>query len=372
MACYMIGAIPFGVIVAHLRGVNILQAGSGNIGATNVGRVVGKPFGILVLLLDFAKGAGPMWFVARWRGSVDAIAVMAGLAAVLGHVFPVYLGFRGGKGVAVGAGVAAVLLPIPVIVALIAFVATLLASRMVSLSSIVSAIALAGTQLSLSPRLNDPATILAIVAALLVFVRHLSNLSRIQAGTESRFDESPKLAAIVPGLHALAVGLWCGAGWFFTFGVAGRVFTAFGRLVEERPDWLVISGNPQEFGSRLAGLAVAPMFPGYFGLQAVCGLVAFGIAVAWCFDFRARRQRVRAWLLAIALLLVAAGWPVAERVSDLRLQRYSGEPAQRESVRTEFGRWHLISVFINLGVLACTAPALALAAYPPRKEMLSP
>src|SRR5438552_2287286 len=128
LAAYLIGAIPFGYLVARSRGVDILQQGSGNIGATNVGRVLGKRFGILVFAFDFAKGAAPA-LLARWLTTPeiaevvgrDGLPVLAGLAAFLGHMFPVYLRFRGGKGVATGAGVVSVLVPIPTAGALVAW-----------------------------------------------------------------------------------------------------------------------------------------------------------------------------------------------------------------------------------------------------------
>src|SRR3954452_6664306 len=108
---YFVGAIPFGYLVARARGVDILHEGSGNIGATNVSRVLGKRFGILVFALDFAKGALPTLAAQRSAGLLDdplwasGLPVAAGLAAFLGHCFPIYLRFHGGKGVATGAGV---------------------------------------------------------------------------------------------------------------------------------------------------------------------------------------------------------------------------------------------------------------------------
>src|SRR6266849_10612035 len=123
---YLIGAIPFGYLIARWRGVDILKVGSGNIGATNVGRVLGSRFGILVFVLDFAKGAVPVGAAIIVRNSlkvtqgsgdlgslVSALPVLAGLSAFVGHLFPVFLRFHGGKGVATGAGVVAVLLPGP-------------------------------------------------------------------------------------------------------------------------------------------------------------------------------------------------------------------------------------------------------------------
>src|ERR1700737_4362332 len=134
-AGYGIGAIPFGYLIGRWRGVDIFQHGSGNIGATNVGRVLGKRFGILVFVLDFAKGAVPaalaLW-VQQWPQDIPKVelgllykglAVWTGLAAFLGHLFPIYIRFRGGKGVATGAGVVSVLVPIPALGALIVWLA---------------------------------------------------------------------------------------------------------------------------------------------------------------------------------------------------------------------------------------------------------
>src|SRR5262245_56793741 len=108
VASYLIGAVPFGYLVARWRGVDILREGSGNIGATNVGRVLGRRFGLLVFLLDFLKGAGPtlagvlLTRATRPDLPPDTLPVTAGVAAFLGHLFPVFLRFRGGKGVATG------------------------------------------------------------------------------------------------------------------------------------------------------------------------------------------------------------------------------------------------------------------------------
>src|SRR5438132_7180067 len=124
LASYLFGAIPFGYLVARWRGVDILSLGSGNIGATNVGRVLGRRFGILVFILDFAKGALPTVMAAgvcrAFENSAPAmhwLPVLAGLSAVVGHLFPIFLSFHGGKGVATGAGVVAILLPGPALAA---------------------------------------------------------------------------------------------------------------------------------------------------------------------------------------------------------------------------------------------------------------
>src|SRR5262245_15889454 len=153
LAAYLVGAVPFGYLVARARGVDIFQHGSGNIGATNVGRVLGRKFGVLVFLLDFAKGALPAAVAAGLAGRAgnlppDTLPVAAGLAAFLGHLFPVYLRFHGGKGVATGAGVVAVLLPLPAAGALVAWVVVLCLTRYVSLASVVAAGSLAVVRLA--------------------------------------------------------------------------------------------------------------------------------------------------------------------------------------------------------------------------------
>src|SRR2546430_6898292 len=120
VGAYLLGGVPFGYLVARWRGVDIFTQGSGNIGATNVGRVLGRRFGLLVFLLDFAKGAVPVAIAVLLAGTQepaapiyrDVYGVGAGLAALLGHMFSPYLGFRGGKGVATAAGVVVVLFPV--------------------------------------------------------------------------------------------------------------------------------------------------------------------------------------------------------------------------------------------------------------------
>src|ERR1700738_5228241 len=149
LVAYLVGGVPFGYLIARARGVDILRQGSGNIGATNVGRVLGRRCGILCFLLDFAKGALPVAVALLVRSSSDAeeqlglgpdlLPVTAGLAAFLGHLFPVYLRFRGGKGVATGAGVVAVLLPGPALGAIFVWFAVVSASRYVSLASVAAA-----------------------------------------------------------------------------------------------------------------------------------------------------------------------------------------------------------------------------------------
>src|SRR5918993_1639447 len=149
VAAYLIGAIPFGWLVARSRGVDLFHAGSGNIGATNVGRVLGHRFGLLVFALDFAKGAVPVALAGLLPadaqlalGSPDALRVGIALCAFLGHLFPVYLRFRGGKGAATGAGTVFVLVPGPATLAILTFAAVVASTRTVSLGSIVAAVVL--------------------------------------------------------------------------------------------------------------------------------------------------------------------------------------------------------------------------------------
>src|SRR3989440_9597467 len=157
LAAYLIGALPFGYLIARSRGVDILQAGSGNIGATNVGRILGKRFGVLVFFLDFAKGAFPValapWVGRRFDSDVpsETLSVIAGLGAFLGHLFPIYLRFRGGKGVATGAGVVAVLLPVPATAAAVVWLACLCGLRYVSIASILAALTIVGLRWRMTP-----------------------------------------------------------------------------------------------------------------------------------------------------------------------------------------------------------------------------
>ncbi|MFO0926008.1 MAG: glycerol-3-phosphate 1-O-acyltransferase PlsY [Gemmataceae bacterium] len=195
VASYLVGAIPFGYLIARARGVDILAHGSGNIGATNVGRVLGRRWGVLVFLFDFAKGAAPV-AIARWLLTQpdelppDSLAVVAGISAFLGHLFPVYLRFRGGKGVATGAGVIAVLVPVLTAIVLVVWAAVLLTTRTMSLASLTAAALLLILRLATQEKPwhyeHVVVTSFCLVACLLVFVRHQGNIRRLFAGTEHR------------------------------------------------------------------------------------------------------------------------------------------------------------------------------------------
>jgi acyl-phosphate glycerol 3-phosphate acyltransferase len=196
LAAYLVGAIPFGYLIARARGIDLFRQGSGNIGATNVGRVLGFRCGLLVFLLDCAKGALPTLLAGQLplpeglELPPDTPAVTAGVAAFLGHLFPVYLGFRGGKGVATGAGVLAVLLPLPTLLALLAWAAVLAATRYMSLASLTAAGLLCALRLSLTTQPwaweHVVVTAFCLAGSALVFLRHRANIRRLLRGTENR------------------------------------------------------------------------------------------------------------------------------------------------------------------------------------------
>lgn len=187
LASYLAGSIPFGFLIARFRGVDLRKIGSGNIGATNAMRALGKPLGILVFVLDAGKGFLPAW-LALPLGTGWALA--AGTAAVLGHNFPVWLRFRGGKGVATGCGVWLALSPLACLGALLTFALALAVTRYVSLASILGACAV---PLSLAALRRDPEWLVMAAAgmAALIALRHRANLVRIAAGVEPRIGNSP-------------------------------------------------------------------------------------------------------------------------------------------------------------------------------------
>lgn len=201
LVAYLVGAIPFGLLVGRAwKGVDIRQHGSGNLGATNALRVLGKRVGGLVLLLDAAKGALPVLLlpplVARLAGASAPswLPVALATSAVVGHVFPIYLRFAGGKGVATSAGAMLALHPPALGAAFATFALTLALTRIVSLSSLLAALALPlaavaidGPELALGEA--RVRTALFVLLALLVWVRHRANLARLLAGTEPRIGQ---------------------------------------------------------------------------------------------------------------------------------------------------------------------------------------
>lgn len=181
---YLLGSIPTGYIVGRLAGFDIRKSGSGNIGATNVARVAGKGRGLLTLLADTAKGVVPAVVAQQLSFSPMAVAVIAA-AAFLGHLYPVFLRFQGGKGVATAFGVLLALAPLATLVALVVFTALILVSRTVSLSSIGAAIAAPMAIWFFSYPLAW--IVMSALFAAMIILRHRANIQRLLAGTEPKF-----------------------------------------------------------------------------------------------------------------------------------------------------------------------------------------
>ncbi len=187
---YLLGSIPFSFVVARAFGVrDVREVGSGNVGATNVMRSAGKTAGILALVLDASKGALAA-LVAQRLDAGPVLPPAAAAAAVIGHMYPVWLGFRGGKGVATGAGAFLPLAPVAMLVAAGAFVATAALTRFVSLGSVVGTAVLAAAAFLLGahPAVCWSAT---LIGALIVF-KHRSNLRRIFRGEENSLGAKPR------------------------------------------------------------------------------------------------------------------------------------------------------------------------------------
>lgn len=186
MTSYLIGAIPFGLLVGRIAGIDVRQEGSGNIGATNVSRVLGKKKGLLTLLCDVAKGFLPVWgashLLPETAAATEMIVVLCGLATVVGHMFPLYLKFKGGKGVATALGVFLFISPGSILITLIIFLAVVSGSGYVSVGSL-AASALLPLWLWV---LGEPPQMLmvAVVIALLIWFKHRSNIGRLLRGEE--------------------------------------------------------------------------------------------------------------------------------------------------------------------------------------------
>ena len=208
IGAYLLGSIPFGLIIARAHGKDLRSIGSGNIGATNLSRALGKKWAYLCFVLDVAKGLAPVSAASFTLSSPPDIAELllalaVGCAAVLGHIFPIYIKFRGGKGVATSFGVALGLWPYYTICASFAlaiWVAAALIWRYISLASIAASIAFPIAlilAIALTPNWDFanlwPLLIAAIAIPLMVIVRHRGNIKRLMAGTESRIlKDKPK------------------------------------------------------------------------------------------------------------------------------------------------------------------------------------
>lgn len=199
---YVSGAVPFGYIAGRLKGIDIRQHGSGNIGATNVIRVLGKGVGIPVFILDMLKGWLPVFLAARWLAGQGAAAelvstgaVLAGFGAVLGHMFTFWLGFKGGKGVATTAGVLLGVNPLAMLGGLVVWLGFFFTTRYVSLASIMSGVGVAATMAGLMAyhgRWDFVMLGFGVLVMVLVIVRHRSNITRLLQGKEPRAGASKR------------------------------------------------------------------------------------------------------------------------------------------------------------------------------------
>lgn len=197
VAGYLIGSVPAGYLAGRIAGIDIRKVGSGNIGATNVLRVLGKGYGYPVFLFDFLKGMAAVEMSILIFDNFHPVAsrelceILAGVASVIGHSYPVWLSFEGGKGVATSIGVVFALIPFAALIFGIVWMTTFLTSRYVSVASIAAAIALPVTvgALLYVEQLNKPVLLyFSICLAAVVIVRHRSNVSRLLRGTEPRFQ----------------------------------------------------------------------------------------------------------------------------------------------------------------------------------------
>jgi len=213
LGAYLLGSIPFGFLVAKAKGVDIRSVGSGNIGATNAMRVLGKPAGIFVLLMDALKGwiackiLPPLvfnWLAPHFSGLYvyfqnepvelqTKFYVLAGICAVLGHNYTCWLKFKGGKGIATTAGVYLALAPWALLVALVVFIIALALTRYASVGSVSAAVALPITVWVMTPQ-NLLLGIVTTALGLLAIYKHKSNIQRLMAGTENRLGKKKESA----------------------------------------------------------------------------------------------------------------------------------------------------------------------------------
>jgi len=211
LGAYLIGSVPTGFLMAKAKGIDIRSVGSGNIGATNAMRVLGKPAGIFVLLMDVFKG----WYACQFGllvffhflphlkavpdADVDSkvkflmsvFLIIAGVCAVLGHNYTCWLKFKGGKGIATSAGVYLALAPWAMLVALIVFILAVAVTKYVSVGSILAAVALVATVWIMTPQNILLGVVTTALGALAIY-KHKSNIQRLMAGTESRLGKKPE------------------------------------------------------------------------------------------------------------------------------------------------------------------------------------
>lgn len=200
VASYLVGAIPTSFIAGKLlRGIDLREHGSRNLGATNVYRVLGAKVAIPVGLFDVAKGAAPVLLFAPVGPAWPSFPLLCGIAAILGHVFSVFVRFKGGKGVATAGGVVIALAPWPILVCLGIWAAVVFSSGYVSLGSILAALAYPGLVYWLTPA-QRPFILIHVAIALALVWFHRANIKRLVAGTENRFGKRGNTAAMRAGV----------------------------------------------------------------------------------------------------------------------------------------------------------------------------
>ena len=195
LVSYLIGSTPFGVFAGRFAGIDVREHGSKNIGATNVLRTLGKKYGIAVFLADALKGLVAVR-LAVWLAGADpfyrsSLGIVAAVFVVMGHSFPIWLRFRGGKGVATSGGACLGLLPVPTSIGGLIWIVVFLAFRYVSVASIAAIVSLPLVVWLLSDRGNSPNYLMfgfSVFIAVLVTWRHRENIVRLTRGTEPRFD----------------------------------------------------------------------------------------------------------------------------------------------------------------------------------------
>ncbi|MEN8141978.1 MAG: glycerol-3-phosphate 1-O-acyltransferase PlsY [Thermodesulfobacteriota bacterium] len=188
---YLIGSIPFGLLLGRLAGTDVRQHGSGNIGATNVSRLLGKKLGALTLACDLFKGLLPMLIIARLlegQPRAEILTLLAGMAAFLGHCWPVYLKFKGGKGVATALGIFLYLAPLNTLGAVIIFIVVVRLSGFVSLGSMAAAMSM--PLVTWFTGYNAEVVSIAGTIALLIVIKHHDNISRLLKGEEKSWKKS--------------------------------------------------------------------------------------------------------------------------------------------------------------------------------------
>lgn len=184
---YLLGSLPFGFLLVRIfRGEDIRRVGSGNIGATNVSRT-SPALGVITLVLDALKGIAAVALTEFLFPGMPFLAAASGLFAVIGHVFPVWLSFRGGKGVATGLGAYVLLAPKPLLVIIAIFLILTIAFRYISLSSIVAVVLLPAVAILIERQIDRRIVAAMVATSLLIVLRHHANIGRLLAGTERRF-----------------------------------------------------------------------------------------------------------------------------------------------------------------------------------------